>query len=49
MEQARVETTAELDASGMEDVLLAIYRPIQAEPAKAGCVTFSLDLLLFEV
>jgi 23S rRNA (guanine745-N1)-methyltransferase len=49
MEQARTETTVELDAAGMEDVLRAIYRPMQAEPAKAGCVTFSLDLLLFEV
>lgn len=47
--QARAETTAELDEAGMEDVLLAIYRPMRTEPVQAGKVTFSLDLLLFEV
>jgi 23S rRNA (guanine745-N1)-methyltransferase len=46
-EQRRVTTTAELDAAGVEDVLHSIYRPMQAEPARAMRVTFSLDLLLF--
>lgn len=48
-EQRRVTTTAELDAAAVEDVLQAIYRPMQAEPARATRVTFSLDLLLFHV
>ncbi len=48
LEQSRVETTAELDAAGMDDVLHAIYRPMRAEPVAAGNVTFSLDLLLFQ-
>lgn len=47
--QARADTTADLDEAGMEDVLHAIYRPLRAEPVRAGKVTFSLDLLLFEV
>lgn len=45
-EQCRVSTTAELDAAAVEDVLLSIYRPMQAQPARAMKVTFSLDLLL---
>lgn len=45
--QQRVSTTAALDADGVRDVLLSIYRPLQAEPAVARQVTFSLDLLLF--
>jgi 23S rRNA (guanine745-N1)-methyltransferase len=45
--QRRVTTTAELDADGVRDILLSIYRPLQAEPAVARQVTFSLDLLLF--
>lgn len=49
VEQARIETTAALDEAAMEDVLLAIYRPLRPEPARAGQVTFSLDLLRFEV
>jgi 23S rRNA (guanine745-N1)-methyltransferase len=46
-EQRRVTTTAALDASAVEDVLLSIYRPLQSRPAQAMQVTFSLDLLLF--
>jgi 23S rRNA (guanine745-N1)-methyltransferase len=45
--QRRVTTTAELDADGVRDILLSIYRPLQAEPAVARQVTFSLELLLF--
>jgi 23S rRNA (guanine745-N1)-methyltransferase len=46
--QRRVTTTADLDASGVEDVLHSIYRPLRSQPAGAMRVTFSLDLLLFE-
>jgi 23S rRNA (guanine745-N1)-methyltransferase len=46
-EQERVTTTADLDASGVADVLHSIYRPIQENDPVAGRVTFSLDLLLF--
>ena len=48
VEQRRVTTSAELDAAGVEDVLHSIYRPMQAEPARAMRVTFSLDILLFQ-
>ena len=44
----RTTTTAELDAAAVEDILLAIYRPLQTESAEPTRVTFSLDLLLFE-
>ena len=47
VEQRRVVSTADLDASAVQDVLLAIYRPMRARPAAAMRVTFSLDLLLF--
>ncbi len=47
IDRQRVTTTAEFDAAAVEDVLLSIYRPMQAEPARARRVTFSLDLLLF--
>jgi 23S rRNA (guanine745-N1)-methyltransferase len=44
----RVVTTAsDLDTTGVEDVLLSIYRPMQSRPVEAMRVTFSLDLLLF--
>ncbi len=50
VEQRRVTTTAELDAAGLEDVLLSIYRPMRSEPLEAAMkVTFSLDLLLFQL
>ncbi|HUQ91072.1 MAG TPA: methyltransferase domain-containing protein [Bryobacteraceae bacterium] len=40
-------TCADLDAAAVHDVLVSIYRPLQAQPAQAMRVTFSLDLLLF--
>jgi len=49
VQQKRVTTSAELDAAAVEDVLHAIYRPLQSGPAQATKVTFSLDLLLFQV
>jgi 23S rRNA (guanine745-N1)-methyltransferase len=49
MAQRRITTGADLDAAGVEDVLLSIYRPLQPHPAQAMRVTFSLDLLLFHV
>jgi 23S rRNA (guanine745-N1)-methyltransferase len=45
--QRRATTTANLDASAVEDVLLSSYLPLQRKPPKAMQVTFSLDLLLF--
>jgi len=48
-EQRRVGTCVELDAAGVEDVLLSIYRPMGSRPAEAMRVTFSLDLLLFRL
>ena len=45
--QRRVTTAADLDAAGVHDVLLSIYRPMRAQPAEAMRVTFSLDLLQF--
>ncbi len=47
VDQRRVATAADLDATGVHDVLLSIYRPKRAQPAAAMRVTFSLDLLLF--
>lgn len=46
VEQRRVTTYAEMDTAGIEDILQSIYRPLQSGPAKAGRVTFCLDLLL---
>ena len=43
----RVATAANLDAAGVQDVLLSIYRPARSKPAEAMRVRFSLDLLLF--
>jgi 23S rRNA (guanine745-N1)-methyltransferase len=45
--QRRVTTTADLDAAGVSDILLSVYRPLRSQPAEAMRVTFSLDLLLF--
>jgi 23S rRNA (guanine745-N1)-methyltransferase len=45
--QQRLTTTAELDAEAVKDVLVSIYRPLQAKPAEAGRATFSLDVLMF--
>lgn len=47
-DQKRVTTTADLDASAVEDVLISIYRPMRSEPISAMRLTFSLDLLLFQ-
>jgi 23S rRNA (guanine745-N1)-methyltransferase len=47
VDQGRVTTVADLDASAVNDVLHSIYRPIQRRPVEATRVTFSLDLLLF--
>ena len=47
VDQRRVTTTADLDAAGVHDVLLSIYRPMRSQPVSAMRVTFSLDLLLF--
>jgi len=47
VEQRRATTVADLDAAGVHDVLLSIYRPMRAQLATAMRVTFSLDLLLF--
>lgn len=46
--QVRVTTAAELAAEVVEDLRLAIYRPLQKQAAQASQITFSLDLLLFE-
>jgi len=47
--QRRVTTCGDLDASDVRDVLTSIYRPMQRRPVEATRVTFSLDLLLFQV
>ena len=48
-ERRRATTTANLDAEAVHDVLHSIYRPMQSQPPQAMRVTFSLDLLLFDV
>jgi 23S rRNA (guanine745-N1)-methyltransferase len=47
VDRRRVATSADLDATALQDVLLSIYRPMRSQPAEAMRVTFSLDLLLF--
>jgi 23S rRNA (guanine745-N1)-methyltransferase len=47
VEQGRVSSSADLDAAGVGDVLLSIYRPMRSRPVDAMRVTFSLDLLVF--
>jgi 23S rRNA (guanine745-N1)-methyltransferase len=47
--QRRVSTAAGLDAHGVLDVLLSIYRPMRSRAVEAMRVTFSLDLLLFRL
>jgi 23S rRNA (guanine745-N1)-methyltransferase len=49
IDQSVVTTVADLDADAVRDVLHSIYRPMQAKPPEATRVTFSLDLLLFEL
>lgn len=44
---AKVQTTAQLDATAVEDVGLSVYRPLSASSVRAMQVTFALDLLLF--
>jgi hypothetical protein len=48
IDQSRVSTSADLDASAVADVLASIYRPLQPRPPEAQHVTLSLDLLLFQ-
>ncbi len=48
VKERRVTTSADLDSTSMEKILLSIYRPMQHAPATAGRVTFSLDLLLLQ-
>jgi 23S rRNA (guanine745-N1)-methyltransferase len=47
VKQQRVTTTADLDATAVQDLLHAIYRPKRDQAVEAMRVTFSLDLLLF--
>jgi hypothetical protein len=49
IEQRRATTAADLDADAVRDVLHSIYRPMQTRAPEAMRVTFSLDLLLFEL
>jgi 23S rRNA (guanine745-N1)-methyltransferase len=49
IDKRRVSSCADLDASAVRDVLISIYRPMQPRSAEAMRVTFSLDLLLFQV
>jgi 23S rRNA (guanine745-N1)-methyltransferase len=44
--QTRISTSADLDASAVQDVLTSIYRPMQRRASEAMRVTFSLDLML---
>ncbi len=39
--------SADVDAAGVEDVLVSIYRPIRKQAPEAMRLTFSLELLLF--
>ncbi|MEO8597403.1 MAG: methyltransferase domain-containing protein [Candidatus Solibacter sp.] len=45
--QRQATTSAELEASLVQDALHSIYRPMGVERAQAMRLTFSLDLLLF--
>jgi 23S rRNA (guanine745-N1)-methyltransferase len=47
VDRRRVTTTADLNAAGVHDVLVSIYRPMRSQPVEAMRVTFSLDVLLF--
>ena len=49
IEQRRVTTAADLDAAAVNDVLHAIYRPVRSKPPAAMRLTFSFDLLVFEL
>jgi 23S rRNA (guanine745-N1)-methyltransferase len=45
--QSKAISTVHLDASGIEDLGLSVYRPTHPDAAKAQQVSFALDLLLF--
>ncbi len=45
-DRRRVTTAADLDAAGVRDVLLSVYRPRLSRPVEAMRVTFSMDLVL---
>jgi 23S rRNA (guanine745-N1)-methyltransferase len=47
IDRQRATTIADLDAQSVQDLLVSIYRPLQAKQPEAMHVTFSLDLLLF--
>jgi 23S rRNA (guanine745-N1)-methyltransferase len=47
--QRRVSNGSDLSAADVRDVLISIYRPMQRQPVEAKRVTFSLELLLFQV
>jgi 23S rRNA (guanine745-N1)-methyltransferase len=47
--QRRVSTCADFDASDVRDAQISIYRPMGAHSVEAKRVTLSLDLLLFQV
>lgn len=46
-QHVKVQTTAQLDATAVEDIGLSVYRPLSASSVRAMQVTFALDLLLF--
>jgi 23S rRNA (guanine745-N1)-methyltransferase len=48
VDRRRVTTAIDLDAAAVGEVLVAIYRPMRAQPVEAMRVTLSLDLLLFQ-
>lgn len=47
VDRRHVSSAADLDAAGVHDVLLSIYRPLRSRPVEAVRLTLSLDLLLF--
>ncbi len=47
IDRRRATTAVNLDAEGVNDVLVSIYRPLRSQPVEAMKLTFSLDLLLF--
>ncbi len=49
LERRRATTTAQLDATSVEDILLSVYRPLRSNPVKATTLTLSLDILRFRL
>lgn len=47
IDRRRATAAVDLDAAGVQDVLVSIYRPLRSRPVEAMKLTFSLDLLLF--